>query len=504
MKRYRYQAVVVAAVEGVCGNMGLKNFSQQMAVINKLDTGVQYLKDYAKAINAMIDNINASWVGGQDKIALLNSMTQCIKKATQIANDYTVFIINAKRWLNDMNELEKISKPLVSNSSFTISIKEFSRNASTKLHIRIDELEGYATVINGYGKKIDLTCSNANSGKKSIDKLILQRLPKRYSHGSLESKLNELKSDNAAIVVNIKEICDKYRKVDNAIQDIANGLVVAGNSSGEINSSIKGVADVVDKIIGGGIPIGIDWKEEWENRKEKDASIKKKPTIPNSAIEEKSDIHKKIRGVLESIGIKSDTASKVVDIIMPTDIEHWLELGSDWSDGKYGEIWSDVSDIVMDIDYNVAYGEAGNVAIMILKGSVSKINVVTKTFAEGSKITINNVKEEGVVKGIINSIIPVGQQYAKASVDASVGMIKNTIESLPFVGEYVEKADKFLMTVTGENLSTGLDEISKNIESVFNYSCKQAQKGINKILNIDSVNSGIDKVEGWIKSKLVG
>lgn len=218
--------------------MGVKNFEKQLSLIVKSISDAKQLKDYAGSMNRIIEAIDSSWQGGTDKYMLLTAMSECVRKAMEIANNYYVFGTNSKRWLEEMDKLDKLTGAVVGVAIANNSVYSVMRNNSGKIKIDTRQLDGYANQILNYGNQLDSIYSRGIAIFGGVDSLIMKRFPSKYSERSIRNGINQLKVDNNRVARNLKQICFVYEQAESDIQTEIEAIQVSGVSWGKIGGGI--------------------------------------------------------------------------------------------------------------------------------------------------------------------------------------------------------------------------------------------------------------------------
>lgn len=234
--------------------MGLKNLAQQLGLLTIANQDVESLRAYANGMKALVSEINASWTSDADKRIILSAMNECIGEAVNLANNYATFSYNAKRWLIEMDKLDKITKGMAFRSVINIGLPDIWGARNTRFSIRPADISGYADRINALGNNL----TNAHSGAirvfSGIDSLIIGRLPSQYKNVAIHGKINNLQDKNRRIARSLKQISDVYQKADNNIRSyisqVDDGKMVSIRSAATIlrelfeNYGIPGVVAV--------------------------------------------------------------------------------------------------------------------------------------------------------------------------------------------------------------------------------------------------------------------
>ena len=200
--------------------MGLKNRAQQLNLIRIANQDVESLKNYANGMKLLVNEINASWISGADKIAILSSMNECISEAVTLANRYATFSYNAERWLHEIDKLDKITKAMAVRAVIKIAPPDVWSSKNSRLSINTTELSGYADRMMALGNNLGNAHSGAVRVFAAMDSLIIGRFPAAYV--SVHVKIAILQQKNARIAKNLKQVCQVYQKADNNVKAYIN------------------------------------------------------------------------------------------------------------------------------------------------------------------------------------------------------------------------------------------------------------------------------------------
>ena len=286
----------------------------------------------------------------------INEMNECISEAVCLANNYATFSYNAKRWLLEMDKLDKITKGLAVRTIISIAPPDIWGARNARFSIRPAELSGYADRISALGNNL----VNAHSGSMrvfaSIDSLIIGRLPAAYKGVAITGKILSLNQKSASIASRLKQICTVYQKADKLILSRTGGDVNGG--TGTSDSSIKSgskwskavlerlIAKLIaeGKIIGKKID-GIDSKTEKEIKK-----ILGKCGIPGGLITTAWDIYRKRGDKIDAAITGAKDLNKVIKQVgekCSKQVGDKIKVGTKWA-GKLldwaGDFYSNVKE----------------------------------------------------------------------------------------------------------------------------------------------------------------
>lgn len=225
--------------------MGLKNYKEQVAVIKQANSQVEQLKSYANSMNALIISLQSLWDDNADQGTMLNAVGDCVYEAAAIYYDYSLFSVNAIRWLNNMDNLEKLTCSMVTGN--TGKIHPFRSNYTgtsitakkNRIHVNPKDLKEFAQQINGYNKTLDSIQVKTSGINNQIDKLILNKFASRYSLTNINRRLEKLKTHNAQVAKALNAIGEAYEATENELKKYADMMDFSAMSSGQVNGQIK-------------------------------------------------------------------------------------------------------------------------------------------------------------------------------------------------------------------------------------------------------------------------
>jgi hypothetical protein len=447
--------------------MGLKNYTQQLNVINKSDTSIQNLKDYANSMSKMITNIDAAWTGSSDKTAFINLIKECVKEAESIILLYSIFSLNAKRWLKEMNELDKITKGMAMVTPVSISIPSIRNIVTGKRHIKISELEEYAALISGYGKKLDSACNNTKSIQATLDRLILQRFDSKYSMGKLNQRVLTLQTKNSQVAAKLKQVCTLYRDTEDTLKTSVTEIYGGGSSSGIVSVEVSRIISVID-VGNKPIPMSI-WKmtDSAGNKIQKNNAIEKfKESETGKVIQKYIEKALGISTVDEKIDKYKETIEKLKNGEYWDVVEPWLKKSA----GKV---------------YDAKTGEINTTSL--------KLQLLVKEFdilINDNKYIQRDVETEigawyrykaGHVIGGTYSLARWVENVMVFASDVTYQVTKDTIKSVPIVSDVVSLMDAAVTDLTGKSVTESIDKFVKNQIDLSYESASQVQKNIDKL-----------------------
>lgn len=224
--------------------MGLKNYNEQINLIRQADSQIAYLNSYANSMNALIISLGSLWDDNVDQGYMLNAIGNCVRIASEIAYDYSVFSANSIKWLNNMDNLEKLVRALIPGKN--IKIKPFRNDYDTpsvtqrdKIRVNPDDLSDFATQIDGYTKRLEAIHVKTSGLNKQIDNLIISKFASRYSLSSINKRIVKLKNINSNIANALRKISEAYRKTENELKGMVDALEFGADSAGNVNPQVE-------------------------------------------------------------------------------------------------------------------------------------------------------------------------------------------------------------------------------------------------------------------------
>lgn len=456
--------------------MGLKNLEQQLSLVSNASKDANALRQYSISLNNILKAIDSSWIGGKDKYQLLIEIADCVNDATSLANRYYSFSLNTKKWLKEMDKLDKITAGFIAASLGSLTVHNIVPSNSSKLTINTQTLDDFATQIETLGRQL----SDVKSGGRNIfgllDPLIQNRLPYMYSATSLKNDLSSIKERNDKIVKSLRAICTLYERAENAILFQVN----------------MGQTDLVD--VGISTAVGITSANQWNEARKKTWE----KTVKNISDNEKNSLEDKINSIIKKIK-KTETGKKIIDDLSDTgyvgkikDIEELLE---NIKDGKYTKIAEKIGDKVIGKLYDKKTGEFNTNA---LKAKALLITVKL-TVKEDSYLVKNRDKylnEDEAVKEILEgkylrvySRMPASiiQVLGKGAVDGCCKLVDSMIHATP-AGKVLDYVNAVSKDVTGTSP-----------EEIFNKVSNKISKGVDKI--VDGYMDCAEEIDG-IRNKV--
>ena len=224
--------------------MGLKNYQEQMNIIDRADKKVAELNEYANQMNALIISVQSAWNTNKDQGAMLNAIGDCVNLASEIYCDFNTFSINAIYTLKHMDNLEKVSKSMLPTAKRKIvpfySNKSNSASVSKKNKIEIDTgiVDSLADQVNKYDKNLEAIRVQACGIYAQIDELIINKFSERYSMNRFNRRINNLKTMNEKVAVALKNVASEYDKVEAELKKMAEAADFSSTSSGSADGTI--------------------------------------------------------------------------------------------------------------------------------------------------------------------------------------------------------------------------------------------------------------------------
>lgn len=250
--------------------MGLKTYNEQIAVIKKANSQVAKLQSYANSMNAMIISLQSLWDDNADQGIMLNAIGDCVYEASSIYYDYNLFSVNAIRWLNNMDNLEKVATSMITGNTGKIQPYRSNytgdkiTNSRSRIHVSPEDLKYFAQQVAGYNKTLESIQAKTSGINNQIDKLILNKFAARYSLTNINRRIEKLKAHNAKVGQALNAIGEAYDATENELMKLADMMDFNAMSSGQVNGQIKKTATttresttkVQDKTTGGNVESG--------------------------------------------------------------------------------------------------------------------------------------------------------------------------------------------------------------------------------------------------------
>lgn len=224
--------------------MGLKNYNEQINLIRQADSQIAYLNTYANSMNALIISLGSLWDDNVDQSYMLNAIGNCVHIASEIAYDYSVFSANSIKWLNNMDNLEKLVRALIPGKD--LKVKPFRSDYDTspgtqkdRIRVNPDDLSDFATQVDGYTKRLEAIHVKTSGLNKQIDNLIISKFASNYSLNGINRRIVKLKNINSNIATALRKIADAYRKTENELKGMVNALELGADSTGNLNPQVE-------------------------------------------------------------------------------------------------------------------------------------------------------------------------------------------------------------------------------------------------------------------------
>lgn len=228
--------------------MGLKTYNEQIAVIKKANSQVAKLQSYANSMNAMIISLQSLWDDNADQGTMLNAIGDCVYEASSIYYDYNLFSVNAIRWLNNMDNLEKVATSMITGNTGKIQPYRSNytgdkiTNSRSRIHVSPEDLKYFAQQVAGYNKTLESIQAKTSGINNQIDKLILNKFAARYSLTNINRRIEKLKAHNAKVGQALNAIGEAYDATENELMKLADMMDFNAMSSGQVNGQIKKTA----------------------------------------------------------------------------------------------------------------------------------------------------------------------------------------------------------------------------------------------------------------------
>lgn len=256
--------------------MGLKNYNEQISLIRQADSQIAYLNTYANSMNALIISLGSLWDDNVDQSYMLNAIGNCVHMASEIAYDYSVFSANSIKWLNNMDNLEKLVRALIPGKD--LKVKPFRSDYDTspgtqkdRIRVNPDDLSDFATQVDGYTKRLEAIHVKTSGLNKQIDNLIISKFASNYSLNGINRRIVKLKNINSNIATALRKIADAYRKTENELKGMVNALELGADSTGNLNPQVekatveeqqKSDIDVAVQTVSGAVAVNATEKTE--------------------------------------------------------------------------------------------------------------------------------------------------------------------------------------------------------------------------------------------------
>lgn len=218
--------------------MGLVNYNEQKAVIQKSNSVIEFLDSYAATMNRIIIDLGSVWEVNADQCYILIAIASCVDIASDIVYDYNTFSVNAMKWLNVLNALEKVVKAVIPGKK--LNRKSFQPQVSApKDWIKIvpSMASGYARQIRAFNNSFETAQVQTAGINAQIDEEILKH--SRYSLRHINNRIKRLQQINLNIANALEQIVDNYTEKELQLSNMANGIFVLGEFDGELDSCVE-------------------------------------------------------------------------------------------------------------------------------------------------------------------------------------------------------------------------------------------------------------------------
>lgn len=430
--------------------MGIKNYSLQLKIISNGNEECRKLRNYAEKINKLIPEIETYWVGGNDRYQIATAIQDCFKEAVRIANNYCSVCHNSKRWLNEINKLDKISSKYVAVSVGAVT--PCVLNPSTNVNIKIDtaRIRNCSTIILQLGRSLESIYSRTSEIFNGLDSLILKRIP-GIKH-SICGQILELKQKNDRIAGNMKRICELYEATEQEICRMIESYSSSEFESGKVKSQIQ--------------------KNKEHNKSEKSAQSKTNATAVS--IEKAIENSETAKQILKDM-TKDNAIAKIEEIRKKLEKgEYGTVIGDIWDEYAVGEMYDkstgSFSTTALKLKSLKYFAEMGD-GCFYEKGRFSYLWDNLHKYE--SAVGYHQFRTAGVsiVAGAVQTV-------GKGLVDVSCRLINDAIHATP-VGKILDYGNAITKDITGTNPAQEFNKISNKIsdavDDFFDNEIEQAQ-----------------------------
>lgn len=412
--------------------MGIKNYNDQLAQINKAKEISNVLKRYAQQTNNIIMNLNDEWVGGDEKILFLDALGDCVELSVDLANDYDTFYRNAKKWLDEMNDLDKITKGLEDYRNYYLEPEKGDRSGTGWIKVNTDSLLSYANKIQTNNATLQEGYGMAKGLYAGIDPLITNRFTKRYSTSRMKFRYEDLKKKNKGLAGKLRDVSEVFVRADRRIEVNITGEIDSDSAIGQVTAEISSAwkAAMAD---------GKLTKEELE-------ALKVALSQSNILKQFKKDGNKYVLGEYAFV-------TKATEQIL----EHQYgkaaetvgeEIGEAVLDKKFG-LSSVKIDIIME-SLKLCFDEDG----YLRQNNKKYMDMVRDSISDGNIIQIATV---------INGLFL--QNFGKGLVDVSCKVIDGAISSVPGVGCALDYTNAVMEDLIGVSPEIWFEETTGDISN---------------------------------------
>lgn len=434
--------------------MGVKNYSQQMKLIQFGLADSRKVKDYAESINTLIGELDSVWKGGMDKCNILTAMGDCAKEAGQIANKYYTFCDNSKRWLDEINRLDKTTIKVSPKVICTITCMMAS--SSSKMQMDIDSMRAVAKKMLLQGQKLEGAHSRGIRIFNGLDSMILCHFPDINGKNGISNRIGQLQQKNNRIAYNIIKVCELYEKADTNVQNKIGAGADLFKSVGTLQSiieSTKSAKTFKKKKVESKEDI-IAYLENKENKTETEKQILKE-------LKKKT----KVDDIEKALKVKKQVEKKDYIGAFTTIWDKWL-VGK-LSDGQ-----------TAGLDFDALKRKSVTYLLQIVKGTATekgKFSYLVKNLHKYE--SAGGYRKFETAK--VATAAALVQVLGKGVVDVSCRLINDAIHATP-AGKILDLEYAIMKDVTGTNPGMEFNKVTKKVsdavDDFFDGQVKDAEK----------------------------
>lgn len=412
--------------------MGIKNYNDQLAQIKKAQSISKILKSYAQKTNAIIISLNEEWTGGDEKVLFLNALGECVRMSVDLANDYNTFYKNAKKWLDEMNDLDKITKALVDYRDYYLEPEKGERSGTGWIKVNTNTLLTYANKIQTNNASLREGYGMAKSLQVGIDQMITNRFTGCYSASRMKFRYEDLEKKNKGLAGKLRSVSEVFDKADRRIKVSITGEVDSDTAVGKVVAELSST-----------------WKDALKDGKltrTELESLKVALGESNLLKQIKKDANKYI---LDDYAFVSKAAEQL--------LEH-----------EYGEAAETVGDGVVDLLFE---GDKSLIGVKLkavgetLKICLDEDGYIQKNADKYEEMALDSLKDGNILQTVTIMSGEFVQTVGKGSVDILCQLAGDAIGGIPVVGDALDYTNAVLEDLTGTSPELFLEEAGDTLSN---------------------------------------
>lgn len=194
--------------------VGIKNISYQISILDSASGGIDTLYEVESKIIIIAEDISDNWIGGKEKSLVLEKISEIVKKTNDVIKTYDSFLCTGKKWLNEMDKLDKITKPVSDSTRTGKSMIKYVVNSSNKIEMNFTKFTEWQKSLDDCIYLLDLIKKSVKSTYNKIDSLIKNRMPNYLSQSTVNGKIQGVINQVVALQSMLMTIQVVYSNAD--------------------------------------------------------------------------------------------------------------------------------------------------------------------------------------------------------------------------------------------------------------------------------------------------